>query len=356
MKIQSPPLNKTWEAVNKVWEAVKEQLHELRVRMWTRNKNLRIHLRQKLSLDLALLLSIGIIIRESEMFGLELIPPRAMPFLILPLAVLTFIAALWELRGNKLSDAPQDINFVRNMVDLLTRLETFVLGEDQSGSTAERAMQFTDEVIAHTCNTLCGGKKINGAMLLVNEPHTELTLVCPRPEGSFQEGLKLQVPNGDPNIPLSPGGVAFREAKITYMPKKKGGEKRECSLLFDWHGFQWTSHVHGWVRTLLESQENFRSLLCIPVTTYRNLNQSWSSGVLTFTTTRRDPFVPYDFQMGRCFSKVLGQMFAFARLKDEMKALGDANAKLKIQAEECQKENQNLREQLDVVRTKLPPD
>ncbi|MDQ1636765.1 MAG: hypothetical protein QOF62_104 [Pyrinomonadaceae bacterium] len=347
MKIQSPPLS---------WEAVKEQLHELRVRVWQRSKNLRIHLRQKLSLDLALILSVGIIIRESEMFGLELIPKRATPFLILPLAVLTFIAALWELRGNKLSDSPQDINFMKGMEHLLTRLETFVFGDDQPGSTAERAEQFTKEVIAHTCNTLCGGKKISGAMLLVNEPHTELTLVCPQPEGSFQEGLKLQVPNGDPNIPVSPGGVAFREAKITYMPRKKGGEKRECSLLFDWHGYQWTSHVHGWVRTMLESQESFRSLLCIPVTTYRNLNESWSSGVLTFTTTRRDPFVPYDFQMGRCFSKVLGQMFVYARLKDEMKVLRDANEKLKTQTEEAQKENQNLSQQLDFVRAKLPPD
>jgi hypothetical protein len=49
-------------------------------------------------------------------------------------------------------------------------------------------------------------------------------------------------------------------------------------------------------------------------------------------------------------------MFVYARLKDEMKVLRDANEKLKTQTEEAQKENQNLSQQLDFVRAKLPPD
>jgi hypothetical protein len=347
MKMKSPPFSV---------EGLKKQLHEIRVHGWTRWKNLRVHFRQKLSLDLAVLLSLGIIVRESDLIGLKLIPQQAMPIVIIPLAILTFIAALWELKGNKLSDSPQDINFMRNMEHLLMRLETFVLGEDELGNTDEIVTKFTDEVIALTCNTICGGKEINGALLLVNEPKTELTLVCPQPAGSFQLGLKLQVPNGDPDIPVSPGGVAFREGRITYMPKKKGGGKEECSLLFDWHGYNWTSHVHGWVRAMLESQESFRSLLCIPVTTYRKVNESWSSGVLTFTTTRRDPFVTYDFQMARCFSKILGQMFAYSRLKLEMKALRDANEKLETQAKEYQKENANLKTELNSARSALRVD
>lgn len=361
-----------WEKIHEVRAYLLTTLHELRAYLWTIRKKFTIHFRTSVSRYLALILSVLMIIRESSFllgrllgYGgsapdgpqLELVPEKAMAFVIIPLSLLTLLALYWEFRGNKLSDTPQDRNFLKHMRGLLTFMETQVISDKEPGDIGERIKKFSESLMAWANDTLCGNKTIQSAMFLPNDVHTELKLEWAKPEDCFQMGLVLPISSEDSDQSKSPGVESFRRTRITYMPRKKEGEKKvQCSLLFDEPGFRWTEHVHGWIKPASPGHENFRSLLCVPVGPALDRRTSAQYGLLTFTTSHRDPFVTQDFQIATCFAKVLGQALFYARLKAEMNALQTANGNLQTQIASCLQEKQNLEGQVAEFQTQTDND
>ena len=113
-----------------------------------------------------------------------------------------------------------------------------------------------------------------------------------------------------------PAGVAYSRLRTVYVPVKKREawpfqRKRQGNREY----YQPSLPVVCWISAGDDALEDFRSVLCVPITAYRTREHVKRFGVLNLSTKMRDPFVDRDFLMAECFAGVLGHAFAWARIK-----------------------------------------
>lgn len=298
--------------------------------LWIQWKSLQIRLRSHLSHFLAILLVILVCIRE----GHELLPilkermPTGIEWLIIAVTILTIFAAVWEVRGNKLTTSPQEIRFVVAMRSLLIQLEKFAYGKDREPDVEKRLGLFISDFLDITSTTLCGNKKVNAGFMYPVEG-AGLSLLKSSQDAGYPKNLLIPLIKLGGNDKTGPAGIAYRDGKIVHMPVKKW----ELGWVFEQEGEE-ESYVlrgsyKGWIKAEKQEEENFRSVLCFPVAVYEVKDHKQAFGVLNYSTRSFDPFVTRDYIMGECFSSILAQAFAIAQI--------ERDAKANAQAEEVQK-------------------
>lgn len=236
--------------------------------------------------------------------------------LILSLTLATIFAALWELKGNKLTTSPQEIRFVSGMLLLLSEFERFAWGKDR-GDLDPRLDEFVESFLKITCSTLCGNKKVHGALMLEVKGSNAVRLVKKTKGSNYPEELIIPTPGKDASGEFGPAGFSYESMRIVYMPVKRWKLGWPFKLMREgsvdrYEPFEAT---HGWIPAPNPDLENFRSVLCVPVAVYEDSTTRQAFGVLNYSTFAFDPFVDRDFIMAECFASILGQAFAVAQIE-----------------------------------------
>jgi len=300
--------------------------NHVRTLRWMIRKNIQIVLRSHLSRVFAIVLGILVIIREQEALShlIRLNPsPGKDDYLILFVTFLTIAAALWELRGNKLSTSPQEVRFVRAMRTLLIELEKFISDIDKGHVPVDRLDEFINNFLEATCHALCGNKLVDGGFMVPSVDGTSLELIYRSKKAHYPDKLIIPIPTS-PNLSnirttteaiqeTGPAGVAYYETRIVHMPVKKWKLSWPMKLVRkDNETYEAMNPWVGWVRSVPE-MEKFRSVLCVPVTMHKSVRESQIFGVLNFSTLTRDPFVSRDYMMAECFGSILAQAISAAQ-------------------------------------------
>lgn len=284
-----------------------------RYSLWIFKKKVQVLTRTHLSHVFAIVLSCLVIVRENQ--ELEKFfthwPPSPVGLLIVVLVAGTMASAIWEFFGNKLTTSPQEIRFLQGIRSLLLELEKFSYGKDRIEDPSARLKQFLEGFLEIACNTLCGKCGIDGALMVKRGQQNSLRLVKSSKRARYPQELEIPLPSeGD----TGPAGWAFDQVRITYLPNKKRHEAFPFELITkgneEW--YEPSEPRPGWVSAPTKQEENFRSVLCIPLAVYEAKGQKRRIGVLNFSTSSHDPFVDRDFMMGECFASILGQAFAVA--------------------------------------------
>lgn len=289
---------------------------------WTIWKHLQMLVRAKLSPFLAILLVILVLIREVlEYAGLI---PHSETFTLWDLFVVvitlgTIGAAVWEVKGNKLSASPQERGFVIGMRNLMIALEKFKVAIKQLDRDArqDHLAAFTDKFIDVAGRTICGKKAIDVGVLIYQEPKAEteeeakakatLTLYKSNAEAHFPPDFDMPL-KGLREEEQGPAFRVFESGFIAHMPNKN----TSFGFLFkelDGEDYKFRGYIEGWYP--VEAQyEEYTSVLTVPVSEYVDEDHRHYFGVLSFTTSSRDPFVHRDYIMALCLSDLLSQAIA----------------------------------------------
>jgi hypothetical protein len=294
---------------------------------WFVKKKWQTETRTHLSHVLAGLLAILVAIRE----GREILPlilegkyPDPFGWLIIVVIVLTFVAALWEFRGNKLTASTQELRFLFGMRTLLGGLEK--LAKAESNQIERKFNEFLESFLEIASDTFAMSSKVDAGIMVKDPEKESLRLVKSSKGARYPEDLEIPLPVQEDTSNSGPAGVAFKSLNIVYVPKKNRKEAWELVRSRDDRepdAYESTleSPHHCWINAPQPHLEDFRSVLCIPVAVYGGEDQKTMKtkktrfGVLNFSTSMRDTFVPRDFAMSECFASVLGQAFAIARRK-----------------------------------------
>lgn len=282
-----------------------------KVALWIAWKKLQVFVRSHLSHVLAVLLGILALVREWHAL-VEIVQTRHIGWgqgLVLIIIVGTILAALWELElfGSKLSTSPQEVRFVAAMRSLLQGLEKFTYGKDRDLDLEKRLKEFIKGFLEVTSFTLCGKKLIDAALMLPTEGGKEIELRSKTDGTLYPKNLVIPLPDPLKEGGTGPAGHAYQLLKIVYMPFKRW----KLGWPFKYNKrYEPSEPTEGWVDADDPSNEDFCSVLCLPVAVYQERNRRQRFGVLNYSTKSFDPFVHRDFMMGECFSSIMAMAFA----------------------------------------------
>jgi len=245
-------------------------------------------------------------------------------WLVTILTVGTFGTAVWELVGNKLSTSPQEILFSCGMHLLMERLENFCFDSDDNMNDKELYEGMIKEFLNITSETLCGPNKVNAGLMLDSGGRLKIEFET---DDAHYSQIEFPLQNNDKK---SAAGLAFQR-KLVYVPYKHWQDawslkhKQEEDYEFP------PAPEKAWLSAQNPRDEKFVSVLCVPVGTYER-NKDWKPvGVLNYTTSSLDPFVPRDFLMSECFASVLCQALTFTkRMRSGAGALTEAQTKIGV--------------------------
>lgn len=287
--------------------------------VWVAKKKIQVFVRAHLSHVLALALAIMVIVRErGELLQIGRSPHHIGGFGLLVFAVTagTIVAAIWEFFGNKLTTSPQEIRFLQGIRSLLYELEKFGYGKDRIADPQDRLVQFVEGFLEVACNTLCGHRHVDGALMVKDPNKDSLTLISSSKRARYPKDLDIPLPsNQEDGNSTGPAGWSFHRVQIVYVPKKKRHEAWPFRLIAeDGHErYEPSEPLKGWIPARKPDEEDYKSVLCVPLAIYQQKNQKRRFGVLNFTTGARDPFVDRDFMMAECFASILGHAFAMSQ-------------------------------------------
>jgi hypothetical protein len=235
--------------------------------------------------------------------------------LILATVIGTIVAALWELEvfGSKLSTSPQEVRFVAAMRSLLQGLERFTYGKDRDVDLDKRLKEFIKGFLEVTSFTLCGKREIAAGLMLPTEGGKKIELRSKTDGALYPEKLLIPLPDSSSEEATGPAGFAYQMTKIVYMPFKKW--KLGWPFRYE-KRYEPSEPAEGWVSAEDPMNEEFCSVLCLPVAVYQERNRKQRFGVLNYSTKHYDPFVHRDFMMGECFSSILAMAFAASQRED----------------------------------------
>ncbi|HEY0458981.1 MAG TPA: hypothetical protein VGC97_07480 [Pyrinomonadaceae bacterium] len=287
---------------------------------WSVGKNIQIIIRSHLSHFLAFVLAILVLIRETPEF-LELFHDLNKfiwswhSFIIL-ITFGTILAALWELRGDKLATTEQERRFIVGVRNLLIELEKFkdAVKSLSDSERQEKLKTFTENFVDIASGVICGKKKVDVAVLIYNESDNEgfLNLYASSKDSVFPSDFNLHLPlHNIDDKEKGPAFMAFTSGLIAHMPNKTD----RFGFLFkeiSGENYKFEHYIDGWYSVKqqyenYEQYENYRSILSVPISSYINPNEREAYGVLSFTTSYRDPFIPRDYIMALCLSNLLSQ-------------------------------------------------
>lgn len=313
----------------------------LRTILWMCWKNFQIVTRSHLSRAFAILLGLLVIVREggrlARLMEMDRLPTKG-DYLIISVTILTFVAALWEIRGRKLSTSPQEVRFVRAMRTLLIELEKFTSDMAKEQVPVDRLDQFIDDFLEATCHALCGETTIDGGLMLPSEDGKTLELIYRSKKARYPEQLLVPIPiqvtpssssdihtTSDTEQQTGPAGVAYHETRIVHMPVKDWKLSWPMKLVQKGNErYRALNPYQGWIDGVPPEMESFRSVLCVPITMHIDPRQSQIFGVLNFSTSSFDPFVSRDYMMAECFGSILAQAISVAQRRKSEARKGQA--------------------------------
>jgi len=191
-------------------------------------------------------------------------------------------------------------------------------------AAAQLLEEFTKEVIRAACDALCGRAAVCGAYMTPREENS-LKLWQVSANAHYDLGLTIPLPQDKPGP--GPGAWAFKQEhpyNPVYLPEKERTEAWSVQARVGGAHYNLPPPTEvDWVEAKDSTLEAFQSVLCVPVRFYGTDGKPRNNGVLTFSTKRRDPFLPNDFRMAECFARVLAQAMAIATKMDEYKDIAD---------------------------------
>lgn len=310
------------------WEEIRQKLF---IAKFFIIKNITIFYRSHLSHVLAVFLAVCAVLREvMEHFQYNsLLKPWAWLTFIIILAVFTVWAAIWELVGNKLATSKQEVRFILGMNALLEEYNAYerklqdINDEEQS---KELFKEFIKELLKAASGIICGKHTVDVGLMLEKTSTKELILEKDKfyqsdagDEHKYPERLVIPLDEKEDSKMVGPAEMAFKKKEfIIHMPNKS---KKMGLLIQQSGGEDYTPKgvFEGWYPADHETQENFRSVLSVPVISYKNENESEIFGVLNFTTRNndlyinRDLFVDRDYIMASCFAVMIAQSIVASR-------------------------------------------
>src|SRR5579859_2001096 len=217
---------------------------------WFLKKDWQTFKRTHLSHYLAAALCILVTIREWNtlcdlLVGLRW--PDPLGWLILIITLLTFIAALIERFGNKLSTSAQEIRFQFGARQLLEELEKL---RDLRGSQTAIELGFTSFVqrLLDIAAKTFSASSIVDAGLMVKIPNKEALKLTQWSGGAkYDEALEIPIPtNGkfEQSRETGPAALAFKKNHLVYVPQKDRENPKEA---WPFKVTQWgarTSSIH----------------------------------------------------------------------------------------------------------------
>lgn len=288
---------------------------------WLIYKRYQIAIRSHLSHFLALVLVILVTYREwNEILEFIQHPLSLSLWNAFVLSVLlgTIAAALWEFFGNKLATSEQEIRFITGMRTLLIELEKHKLEISSADINQSQRLlnNFVRNFLEITSSALCGKKDVHSGLMFYNNDHgtNKLSLFMSSPGAMYPKILNLPIGDGVNQDEKGPACMAFESGFLAHMPKK--GNK--FGFLFSevaGEKFEFERYFHGWFPAQSLNEEDFRSVLSVPVTSYVSQGEKVNHGVLNFTTSSGDLFVPRDYIMALCFASILAQVIDLTRAR-----------------------------------------
>ncbi len=284
-----------------------------RLFIWSVWKNIQIFVRSYLSHFIAILLAVLVLIRESPEF-IEIIHDYT-TFIwywhgfIISVTLATILAAIWELRGNKISTTQQERRFVLGVRNLLIELEKFKATVKISQNNEDRQAELkalTETFIEIASGAICGKKHVDVGVLMYADIDgvAHLSLYGATPGAHYKEGfcMPLQTLADDQK---GPAYMSFTTGHIAHMPNKAD----KFGYVFEeikGEKYRFRDHIEGWFPVDAE-YEDYRSVLSVPVSSYVDAKKRDVFGVLSFTTSFRDPFIQRDYIMALSLANLLGQ-------------------------------------------------
>lgn len=308
---------------------------------WSKSKNRLIWIRSNLSHYLALSLAVFTVLREiSEhlwkgaekslhdyilnkiLFGGLIIEILSwMWFLfIIALVIGTILAAIWELKGNKLDVSEQEKRFALGMKALLLEIEKLkqeILKANTKETVNSLYETFIDFFLKTTSNILCGEQSVHAGLMLYFPNDKTLRLIKSTPNSNYPVPGELVI-NLDETKPeeKGPAQMAFEKDLLGHMPEKskKLGwllqERENEEYVFD-------RFIRGWSVPPPVDSGYYESVISIPITSYAEEGKKAYHGVLNFTNEKKDHFILRDYTMAFCFASIIAQAQDVAKRKME---------------------------------------
>lgn len=237
---------------------------------------------------------------------------------VVGLAIATVAAAVWELFGNRMATTQQEVRFIIGMNTLLKKYNIYER-QLESAQTMESSValleNFLSELLAASSGIICGKNRVDVSIMLENREENALVLEkdkfyrSDRAKAEFVPPERFVIPLGkNTGEDVGPAETAFKEQKyIAHMPNKR--TKRGMLILQDSEeDYEPKGQFKGWFPSRHQAYEEFRSILSVPITSYRDNERNDIFGVLNFTIRnsdqwiKRDLFIDRDYIMASCFS------------------------------------------------------
>lgn len=286
----------------------------LRNYAWFRKKELQSIKRTHLSTILAVVLLLLVFIREwpelsNMLWGFSW--PTLFGYFILVMVILTFIAARWELLGDRLTTSPQELRFHWGAKSSLKKLQE-LRSELRSTPDPQKAFDsFMNELVEIAAGNFSVKFWVDAGVMIKDPDDDSLVLTYWSSSADYPEGLRIPLPPAR----TGPAGVAFANHVLVYVPNKKTKRAWPFISLEDPEitglpepRYEPDFPIVCWIDAPPEF-EKFRSVICVPIATSRSLGETIKFGVLNFSTEARDPFVDRDFLMAEFYAAILTQGF-----------------------------------------------
>jgi hypothetical protein len=321
------------EVPSKFWDQIVSSIQRtasiiwngLRDYAWFSKKKLQSIKRTHLSHILATILLILVFVREwpelsNMLWGFSW--PTLFGYLILLVVFLTFVAARWELYGDKLTTSPQELRFHWGAKRSLKKLEE-LRSNLWSTSDPQRAFDsFVNELVEIAAGNFSIKYWVDAGVMIKDPDQDSLVLEYWSSLAEYPEGLRIPLPVAGDYSKTGPAGVAFADQVLVYVPSKKAKRAWPFVSLDDPEitglpepRYQPDYPVVCWIDAPPRF-EDFRSVICVPIVTLTGVSPTIKFGVLNFSTKARDPFVDRDFFMAEFYAAILTQ--AFIALTDRL--------------------------------------
>lgn len=273
----------------------------------------RIHLSHLLAVTLAIMVAI----RERHEIQLMMLKrefPTRGALLILILTILTFVAAAWELLGNKLTTSPQEIRFQYGMSELLHKLQELSATE-RGEPLRQKWDSFVEEFLDIAANIfstkyLFWRSRVHTGLMVKRPYQNSLRLSKWSGGAAYDEKLEIPIPLDDDYSDSGPAALAYKKKGLVYVPRKDREHPKEAWPFYQFveprlqatgqglTDFQYKAEdpYYCWRKSAQAQQEDFRTVLCVPI---------GDLGVLNFSVKRLDPFIDRDFFMAETLAGLL---------------------------------------------------
>lgn len=284
--------------------------------------------RTHLSLFFAILLAVLALAREFfEIYHLNLFLSEfknIWNIFIFTISLLTVLAVIWEVFGNKLTVSLQERRYIAATERLVQEFSKYQrkLEYAENPSDCETLLKdFFMSLFKIASWVLCGNVAVD-VYLMIFDSNTNSLVLDKSNYFQAEKTKNIEIPFESVILPLgridshliSPAQAVFEnKVLIAHMPKKSN----KIFFLFDRDNlgkFTIASMSEGWYPTnsLLE---NFQSLLAVPVSNHDDENTIEMFGVLNFTTKNRDLFIPRDYVMSKTFANLIAEAIVANRRK-----------------------------------------